>query len=689
MPIPPVASSAPEPSGPTSHEPRIDGRGAGQQRRFRPSSGRERALRTVEVLCAELGRGVTCAEVNGAAERVTGAAIGHLASTLPALRSDGFLKLVGLHNGRTAYAPAGSGLSAPEAARQLTANHTEALTCLREAIRRHGREVVLWEVEAVHRERVAAGVVTVLKSPVNTLLWQALVALARPATKGARKRTVPLVERRDHWLPTSVTRPAVLWRLAGMPTSDAIPPTVRRPGGKPRRDPENATGLSLFSSVRRLVAFAATMSGRPVTAIDVRLLVENIEAHAAAPPDGDADNAEPSTLTLLARTVPRARINTLLNMTGVEDAKRPPHPRRLRVIQSRLTGLGAGPIRYRLGEATPLELACAAVEDTGVYLHAATEVQAIAALRRRAARAASPALAHLAWLRDEVLRQRLWEALGAQPVELVRSRIARALDWRHALIEDRPRPQAPARRAASHLENRRRWRQQIDAHVLAAADALGGAPQASRWVRPFVTVGDGPLVSWDEMWPLLQSTIAQDGSGASEAGIVSRARHAMTDARRVPNRAARREGKVGTVENETLLFLDRVDAFYAAFQRTQGSVTRMLLRNARALTGEVLRDPALVTGWLGAEEHLDPASRRALVVYGGLLGTLLPVAAAVRDLEDSGDAAAWVLSCVLAGPAEAPDRLEASRGEFVGGAADVVDMAQRRLAAGRLAAIVG
>lgn len=595
-----------------------------------------RSRRIIEVAIAEVaraGRGLTVADLRAAFERATGSpAPASFTSEVASLHRRGLLDAVGGRSGHTLYAPAGARPPSTEELDDVLA----VLAALEALWARLGRPVSTREVAREWRERARSqGTAAPARGP--NFVRKSLETLSRPRTRGYAGFREPRVVRRT------------VEMLSGRPSAFWMPARVADAGA------ENeliAGWRSQAEEVRYFIRGAHAALGRPAARSEVRWWLEY------QAPTGH----EPY-------LVRREAIGTAIDTTVKAD--RPYAGVRGRVHETRtaFTCHGGAPPRYRLGAASAAELAQCRFEDVAMALRVEDERRSIEALERRGHILQSSAMEDIAWVRRRILRDRLYAAAQTVGVAELRARL------RHTGRTLTSWLRTSQRRGGKYAGRQARYVAERTRHVGAALRVLEADIQPLPFERAVLVVGEGaaaPIAAFDE----LLATAARR-KRLSDRQI----RTWLDPVRRVP--VAQVGGRrIGSGAPEPLSWLDRADALLAIFGRFRASRTRVLLRTARLLLGEVIRDVGLLREWLRGLTADEGVARRAIIVALGLLGEAVPVEEAVPDPADADDASAWVLATVLAEPDAAEVALDEGSEWVVDAAAHVLVTAQARVRIG-------
>lgn len=408
---------------------------------------------------------------------------------------------------------------------------------------------------------------------------------------------------------------------------------------------------SRADAVRMAIAGASEASGRPVSRSELRCW---IEAH-----DSDSN----------AVVLRGCRLATVITDTVKTDADFVGDGGRIHQVTTPLSCHGGAPERYMLGPPTPDDVVVCCLLDALYAYQPSEEVAEIGALRRRAEMLNEPALIGLADTREFVLAMTIHAAVGPR-ISAVIDKAFRALDIQQEWLR--------LSDLSRDVHGQRTAELQQTLEGLRTVRALPNI-MGSRDLR---VVGEAGTAKYVDIAPLAESTgrlVDLDGE---------RAQRLVERARRLPFAEPAGVERLGLGTPDPLSRLDRVDAVLACVDAVPLARTSVLVNEARALLGRVLRDDLPLRDLL-KHRSVDPMVRRAAVVAIGLLGQTISLEEAVSNASNTDDTAAYILSTVLALCEEAGDRLREVDLRAAGAARSVTDDARRRFDGRDLICVVG
>jgi hypothetical protein len=564
------------------------------------------------------GRGAEVTELRAAYEELHGtAAPSSFTSEICALSRRGVLVMVGGRSGRTLYAPAGMlgalGEREDDDARIV-------LAALQAAHGELQRPLSTREIAQAVRRRAGDDHPS-LQSTSQNAVRKCLETLARERSRGAEAFRTPQVRRIT--VETAIGRPSAYWVPAATEGTD---PALL--GHKDTLVPR-----SRAEAARRAVGWASAQLGRPVTKSELRWSLMTAESAEAA-----------------SELLRRDALGAALTDAAHGDRASVGQPGRLHAISTRFTCHGGLPPRYSTEPPSEWTATLCEFEDTLLALRVADEFRSIKALERRGYLLRSEMLEEIAWVRRRLLRDHLMRACGSFSAHELTDRLldsaAHLDDWR------------AGQRKVAGIETER-WRRHVavrQAHAEAALQVLTSDIQPSPYAGEVLLVGDAASVPLASLEPLVSAAaIRKRVSTKQVLGW-------LEDARRVPLERMPGEARFDQGGGVPLSHLDRADALLLLFMRFRASRTRVLLRSAGLVLGEVIRDAELLRDWLRRTSPSDGWARRALLVALGLVGDAVPPAHALPCAPELENAVGWILSVVLSEWRDPEAALEKARG---------------------------
>lgn len=420
--------------------------------------------------------------------------------------------------------------------------------------------------------------------------------------------------------------------------------------------------------IRHAVARVMGELGRPVARREILLW-----ARALLATEGGEHSSEQTRDIEAARVVCSANFRSVLAATALSDSARGEGSGRIRAVRTQFSSRGAYPVRFVAGPGRELDEEVCLIEDLGVLLQPASEMEGVERLRWEAEAIGSDLLMGIAATREAVLRAALARnasALVADPGRLVAvcTQIGRA----RGMISDWAR----------------RGGVRGGPDLIADSEVVGFQAIVQ---APLAPIDMEPVQGVDQVQGVRISKIADLAREALDIGDrdVRYWSPVIAGVRRL--RGPVRGGNSAEDPSDTESFLDRPDALRTIAAATYLPTLSALLGMAGDVLGGVVRDPLAVRRWLERTRPGDVELRQALVVAAGMLREPVPVDLAWPNPEDSEEAVAYLVSVAIGvdDPDERVRLADAADRRARGAAIELTEQALGRIESGCRLSVVG